>query len=94
MSINHWNTISGVMMNTQLPNLHAIGPCPDHNLLSYSYKYSFEYEGVSKSFRTESLTKYMLITINTRWEATRMVMAANLTRLTSQNSDTAAPNGR
>jgi hypothetical protein len=41
-----------------------------------------EYEGVSKSFRTESLTKYTLATINTRWEATRMVIGANLTRLT------------
>jgi hypothetical protein len=40
------------------------------------------YEGVSKSFRTESITKYKLTTINTRWEATRRVMAANLTRLT------------
>jgi hypothetical protein len=40
------------------------------------------YEGVSKSFRTESITKYMLTAINTRWEATRGVMAAKLTRLT------------
>jgi hypothetical protein len=40
------------------------------------------YEGVSKSFRTESITKYMLTTINTRQEATQMVMAAKLTRLT------------
>jgi hypothetical protein len=44
------------------------------------------YEGVPKSFRTESITKYMLTTINTRWEATRRLMAAKLTRLT-QNSD-------
>jgi hypothetical protein len=35
------------------------------------------------------------ITINTRWEATQMVMAAKLTRLThSQSSDTTAPSGR
>jgi hypothetical protein len=40
------------------------------------------YEDVSKTFRTESITKYMLTTINTRWEATQMVMAAKLTRLT------------
>jgi len=40
------------------------------------------YEGVSKSFRTESITKYMLATINTRWEATQRVMTAKLTRLT------------
>jgi hypothetical protein len=38
--------------------------------------------GVSKSFRTESVTKYTLTTINTRWEATQMVMAAKLTRIT------------
>jgi hypothetical protein len=40
------------------------------------------YEGVTKRFRTESITKYMLTTINTRWEATQRVMAAKLTRLT------------
>jgi hypothetical protein len=40
------------------------------------------YEGVSKSIRTESITKYTLTTINTRWEATEMFMAAKLTRLT------------
>jgi hypothetical protein len=40
------------------------------------------YEGVSKSFRTVSITKYMLITIITCREATQRVMAAKLTRLT------------
>jgi hypothetical protein len=40
------------------------------------------YEGVSKSFRTESITKYTLTTINTRWEAMQRVMAAKLSRLT------------
>jgi diketogulonate reductase-like aldo/keto reductase len=46
-------------------------------------KYSLcKYEGVSKSFRTESITKYTLITINTRREATQRVMAEKLTRLT------------
>jgi len=41
------------------------------------------HEGVSKSFRTESITKYRytLTTVNTRWEATQRVMAAKLTRL-------------
>jgi hypothetical protein len=39
------------------------------------------YEGVSKRFRTESITKYTLTTINIRWEATQRVMAAKLTRL-------------
>jgi hypothetical protein len=37
------------------------------------------YQGVSKSFRTESITKY---TIDSRWEATQSVMVAKLTRLT------------
>jgi hypothetical protein len=40
------------------------------------------YEGVSTSFRTESITKYMLTTINTHWEATQRIMEAKLTRLT------------
>jgi hypothetical protein len=39
------------------------------------------YEGVSKSFRTESITKYMLTSINTRWEATQRLVAAKLTKL-------------
>jgi hypothetical protein len=38
-----------------------------------------KYEGVFKSFRTESITKST--TTNTRWEATQRVMAAKLTRL-------------
>jgi hypothetical protein len=38
--------------------------------------------GLSKSFRTEWITKYTLATINIRWEATQRVMAAKLTRLT------------
>jgi hypothetical protein len=40
------------------------------------------YEGVSKSFRTESITKSTTTIINTRWEATQRVMEAKLTRLT------------
>jgi hypothetical protein len=40
------------------------------------------YEGVSKSFRTESITKYTFTVGITRWEATQRFMAANLTRLT------------
>jgi hypothetical protein len=38
------------------------------------------YDGTSKSFRTESITKWTTTT-NTRWEATQRVMAAKLTRL-------------
>jgi len=42
-----------------------------------------QYEGLSKSFRTESSTKYTLTFGITRWEATQRVMAAaKLTRLT------------
>jgi hypothetical protein len=44
----------------------------------YSHLQSF-YEGVSKRFRTESITKYTLTTINTRWEATQRVMEAKFT---------------
>jgi len=40
------------------------------------------YEGVSKSFRAESITEYTLTAINTRWESTQRVIAAKLTRLT------------
>jgi hypothetical protein len=40
------------------------------------------YEGVSESFRTESIMRYKLTRINTRWETTQRVMAAKLTRLT------------
>jgi hypothetical protein len=40
------------------------------------------YDGVPKSFRTESITKYMLTKINIRCEATQRVMAVKLTILT------------
>jgi hypothetical protein len=40
------------------------------------------YENVSKSFRTDSITKYTLTFGITCWEATQRVMAAKLTRLT------------
>jgi hypothetical protein len=46
------------------------------------------------SFRTESITKHALTKINTHWEVTKTVMAAKLTRLNSQNSDTTAPSSR
>jgi hypothetical protein len=48
----------------------------------YACMYVRMYEGVSRSFRTESITKFTLTTITTRWEATQRVMAAKLTRLT------------
>jgi hypothetical protein len=40
------------------------------------------YERVSRSFRTESITKYTLTTISTSWEAKQRVMEAKLTRVT------------
>jgi hypothetical protein len=44
------------------------------------------YEGVSKSFRNESIKKYILTTIKTRSEATQSVMAAKLNRLTHKKA--------
>jgi hypothetical protein len=40
------------------------------------------YEDVTKSIRTESITKYTLTFGITHWEATQNVMAEKLTRLT------------
>jgi hypothetical protein len=40
------------------------------------------YEGVTKSVRTESITKYTLTFAITRCEATQRIMATKLTRLT------------
>jgi hypothetical protein len=51
------------------------------HLWRYLSFYLSHLRGLSKSFRTESITKYTLVT-NTRWEATQRVMAAKLTRLT------------
>jgi len=50
-------------------------------LLSLIHELLALYEGVTKSFRTDSIKKYSLTTINTRWEATQSVMATKLTRL-------------
>jgi hypothetical protein len=53
----------------------SITPCLSHsNFISY--------EDDSKSFRTESITKYTITTINTCREATQRVVAAKLIRLT------------
>jgi hypothetical protein len=51
------------------------------------------YEGVSKSFRTESITKYKLTTINTR-EATQRVNGGKTHYADSQNNDITLPSGR
>jgi hypothetical protein len=44
------------------------------------------YDGVSKSFRTESITKYTLTTINTRWEATQRGYGDRTHRLTNKTA--------
>jgi hypothetical protein len=49
---------------------------------SFSLHILPQYEGVSKSFQTQSIRKYTLTRINIRWEATQRVMLAELTRLT------------
>jgi hypothetical protein len=46
------------------------------------FTFTLRYDGVTKRFRTESVTKYTLTAINTSWEATKRVRAAKLTRLT------------
>jgi hypothetical protein len=62
----------------------------------YEYRYNFDsfcvltyeltqYEGVSKSLRTESIKK-SATTINIRWEVTQRVMAAKLIRLTHKTA--------
>jgi hypothetical protein len=43
-------------------------------------------EGVSKSFRAQSITKYTLTFDIARWEATQRVMATKLTRLTHKTA--------
>jgi hypothetical protein len=42
---------------------------------------TLRHQGVSKIFRTESITKCTLTTIKTRWGATQRVLVAKLTRL-------------
>jgi hypothetical protein len=69
-----FNLRLGLRDNFRVPHSHCT--------LTSSTQRSLKYEGVSKTFRTESIMKYTLTTINTRTEATQRVMAANLTRLT------------
>jgi hypothetical protein len=53
-----------------------VNPCP--KIKTGMWKY----EGVSKRFRTESMSKYMVTTINTHSEATQRATAEKLNRLT------------
>jgi hypothetical protein len=58
---------------------------PENNsALRYEYQMTWKRacEGVSKSFRTESIKIFTLTAINIRWEATQRLMAAKFTRLT------------
>jgi hypothetical protein len=52
------------------------------------------YEDVSRSFRTESITKYTLTTIKTRSEVTKRSCVGKTHWTGSQNSDRTAPSGR
>jgi len=52
------------------------------------------YGGVSKSFRIESITKYTITTINTRWEATQRGYVGKIHQTDSQNSNTTTYSGR
>jgi len=65
------------MANTECKNslCHLAGPTTPAELIGV-------YKGLYKSFRTESITKCTLTTINTRREATQRVSAAKLTWLT------------
>jgi len=51
----------------------------DWNYIQLCNSWNRLYDGVTKSFRTESITIYTLTTIYTRWETTQRVMAAKLT---------------
>jgi len=54
--------------------------------ITYNLLLSSVYESLSKSFRTESMTKYTLTLGITRWEVTQRVMETKLTRLTHKIS--------
>jgi hypothetical protein len=69
--------VSGYSVGTCTMN-HVMKTCEWPN----EFPFLALYEGVSKSFRTELITKYTLTFGITRWEATQRVMAAKLTRLT------------
>jgi hypothetical protein len=53
-----------------------------HAIYSKFHRILSQYGGVCESFRTELITKYRLTTIHTHWEATYVVMAEKLTKLT------------
>jgi hypothetical protein len=60
-----------------------VTPPPPHTHTEHGrLKKRSPYEGVSKSFRADSITKYTLTYGINRWEATQSAMAAKLTRLT------------
>jgi hypothetical protein len=63
------------------PRITVISKQSPHETLQveWSLKQKTIYEGVSKSFRTESITNYTLTTVSTHWGATQRIMAAKLT---------------
>jgi len=50
--------------------------------LKVKWPLKMNYEGASKSFRTESIAKFTFTFGTAQWEGTQMVMAPKLTRLT------------
>jgi hypothetical protein len=67
-----------------LPGLEAptIQPIVQRYTTELRWLFKKIYEGVSKSYQTESITKCKLTTINTSREATQRVIAAKLITLT------------
>jgi hypothetical protein len=65
-----WENINNVRKATSPAQIRTVH-LPSTSLQRYVY------DGISKSFRTESITKYTLTVINTRWEATQRVMRQN-----------------
>jgi hypothetical protein len=53
-----------------------------------------KYEGVSESYRVETITKYTLATINNHWETNTKCYGDKTHQTDSQNSDKTAPSGR
>jgi hypothetical protein len=74
-----WRTCRvGILQDTGIKYLLKPFLCTGNNNMATAR--TCIYEGVSKPFRTESITK-STTAINTRWEATQRAMAAKLTRM-------------
>jgi hypothetical protein len=64
----------------EAPIMHFFVSC--YHLFLRTRVHISNIRGYNQKFPDWVITKYMLTTINTRWEATQRVMAAKLTRLT------------